>query len=413
LLGEKMALYQYIALSKAGKEDKGIVDAPNIQVARNKLKNKGLYVRTIKEDTEKKERELFPFLAKLVYRIPRKEVGMFVRQLGTLIGAGIPLDRSLSNIIDQTENKNFKKVVIEMKAAITEGASLSQAMEKHPDVFPKQFPSLISVGEKTGEYEKTLMRLAELEEASSELKSKVQVAMVYPFIMGLLSLVVAIFLLTIVIPQIQELFTQFDAELPLITRIVIGISSAIINYWWLMIGSVFGGIYFFIRFKNSKNGRPKWDRFVLKIPIFGSLIKKVLVSGFARNLSVLLANRVNLITSLDIVSIAVSNHVFESEIRSAISKIKEGGKLSDSLQGSLILSPMVIGMISAGEVSDTVPQMMSKLADIFDSEVNNAIKSMTQSLEPIMIVVMGGLIFTIMAAIMTPMYKLTQDIQNL
>lgn len=408
-----MALYQYIALSKAGKEDKGIVDAPNIQVARNKLKNKGLYVRTIKEDTEKKERELFPFLAKLVYRIPRKEVGMFVRQLGTLIGAGIPLDRSLSNIIDQTENKNFKKVVIEMKAAITEGASLSQAMEKHPDVFPKQFPSLISVGEKTGEYEKTLMRLAELEEASSELKSKVQVAMVYPFIMGLLSLVVAIFLLTIVIPQIQELFTQFDAELPLITRIVIGISSAIINYWWLMIGSVFGGIYFFIRFKNSKNGRPKWDRFVLKIPIFGSLIKKVLVSGFARNLSVLLANRVNLITSLDIVSVAVSNHVFESEIRSAISKIKEGGKLSDSLQGSLILSPMVIGMISAGEVSDTVPQMMSKLADIFDSEVNNAIKSMTQSLEPIMIVVMGGLIFTIMAAIMTPMYKLTQDIQNL
>ncbi len=408
-----MALYQYIALSKAGKEDKGIVDAANIQVARNKLKNKGLYVRTIKEDTEKKERELFPFLSKLVYRIPRKEVGMFVRQLGTLIGAGIPLDRSLSNIIDQTENKNFKKVVIEMKAAITEGSSLSQSMEKHPDVFPKQFPSLISVGEKTGEYEKTLMRLAELEEASSELKSKVQVAMVYPFIMGLLSLVVAIFLLTIVIPQIQELFTQFDAELPLITRIVIGISSAIINYWWLMIGSVFGGIYFFIRFKNSKNGRPKWDRFVLKIPIFGSLIKKVLVSGFARNLSVLLANRVNLITSLDIVSVAVSNHVFESEIRSAISKIKEGGKLSDSLQGSLILSPMVIGMISAGEVSDTVPQMMSKLADIFDSEVNNAIKSMTQSLEPIMIVVMGGLIFTIMAAIMTPMYKLTQDIQNL
>lgn len=408
-----MALYQYVAFSKAGKDEKGLVDAPNIQAARNKLKNKGLYVRTIKEDNVKKERELFPFLSKLVYRIPRKEIGLFVRQLGTLIGAGIPLDRSLSNIIDQTENTNFKKVVIEMKAAVTEGASLSQAMEKHPEVFPKQFPSLISVGEKTGEYEKTLMRLAELEEASSELKSKVQVAMVYPFIMGLLSLVVAIFLLTVVIPQIQELFTQFDAELPLITRIVIGISNAIINFWWLMIGSILGSVYAFIRFKTSKTGRPKWDRFVLKIPIFGSLIRKVLVSGFARNLSVLLSNRVNLITSLDIVSVAVDNHTFEVEIRSAIDKIKEGGKLSESFQGSVILSPMVIGMISAGEVSDTVPQMMSKLADIFDSEVNNAIKSMTQSLEPIMIVVMGGLIFTIMAAIMTPMYKLTQDIQNL
>ena len=408
-----MALFQYVAFSRAGKEEKGIVDAPSIQAARNKLKTKGLYVRVIKEDNVKKEKELFPFLAKIVYRIPRKEIGLFVRQLGTLIGAGIPLDRSLSNIIDQTENQNFKKVVIEMKASITEGASLSQSMEKHPDVFPKQFPSLISVGEKTGEYEKTLIRLAELEEASQELKSKVQVAMIYPFIMGLLSLVVAVFLLTVVIPQIQELFTSFDAELPLITRIVIGLSNAIINFWWLMIGSVLFITYSFIRFKNSKSGRPKWDKFLLKIPVFGSLTRKVLVSGFARNLSVLLANRVNLITSLDIVSISVDNFVFEAEIKSAIGRIKEGGKLSDSFQGSAILSPMVIGMISAGEVSDTVPQMMSKLADIFDSEVNNAIKSMTQSLEPIMIVVMGGLIFTIMAAIMTPMYKLTQDIQNL
>lgn len=408
-----MALYQYVAFSKSGKEDKGIVDAPTIQAARNKLKSKGLYVRVIKEDSAKKEKELFPFLSKFLYRIPRKEIGLFVRQLGTLIGAGIPLDRSLSNIIDQTENQNFKKVVIEMKASVTEGSSLSQSMEKHPDVFPKQFPSLISVGEKTGEYEKTLLRLAELEEASQELKSKVQVAMIYPFIMGLLSLTVAIFLLTVVIPQIQELFTQFDAELPLITRIVIGLSYAITNYWWLMIGTVFFSVYSFLRFKNSKTGRPKWDRFVLKVPVFGSLIRKVLVSGFSRNLSVLLANRVNLITSLDIVSVAVSNYVFEAEIRTAIDRIKEGGKLSDSFQGSVILSPMVIGMISAGEVSDTVPQMMSKLADIFDSEVNNAIKSMTQSLEPIMIVVMGGLIFTIMAAIMTPMYKLTQDIQNL
>ena len=141
-----MALFQYVAFSRAGKEEKGIVDAPSIQAARNKLKTKGLYVRVIKEDNVKKEKELFPFLAKIVYRIPRKEIGLFVRQLGTLIGAGIPLDRSLSNIIDQTENQNFKKVVIEMKASITEGASLSQSMEKHPDVFPKQFPSLISVG---------------------------------------------------------------------------------------------------------------------------------------------------------------------------------------------------------------------------------------------------------------------------
>ncbi|MBK7056366.1 MAG: type II secretion system F family protein [Leptospiraceae bacterium] len=408
-----MALFTYVAFNKTGKEVKDIIEANNLQGARNKLKAKGLYVRVIKEDAEKKERELFPFLAKFLYRIPRKEVGLFVRQLGTLLGAGIPLDRSLNNISEQIENRNFKKVIMDIRAGITEGQSLSQAMARYPDVFPDQYSSLISVGEKTGEYENTLIRLADLEEAANDLKSRVQVAMIYPLIMGMVSLFVAVFLLVVVIPQIQELFSQFEAELPLITRIVIGISSAIINFWWLMIGSVFGAYYAFNRFKTSEEGKKKWDRFFLKVPVFGTLTKKVLISTFARNLSVLLINRVPLIVSLSIVAKIVGNYIFQVEIQTAIDKIKEGGKLSDSLQGSVILTPMVLGMISAGEASDTVPKMMDKLSDIFDKEVDNAIKSMTQSLEPIMIIVMGALIFTIMAAIMTPMYKLTQEIQNL
>ncbi|MCB1179487.1 MAG: type II secretion system F family protein [Leptospiraceae bacterium] len=407
-----MAIYNYIAFSKKGKEEKGIIDAASLQAARNKLKQKGLYVRTIKEDKEKQERESFPLLSKLLYRIPRKTIALFIRQLGTLIGAGIPLDKSLSNIIEQLDNYNFKKIVIEMKADITEGMTLSKSMEKHPSIFPKQFPSLISVGERTGEYEKTLMRLADLEDSSAELKAKVQVAMIYPMIMGLLSFAVAIFLLTVVIPQIQELFSQFDTELPLITRIVIGLSNAIINYWILMILSL-GAIYYsFHKFTSTPTGREKWDRFTLKIPIIGSLKRKVVVSSFAKNLGVLLTSRVPLITSLEIVAIAVDNSIFENEIKEAVVKIKEGGKLSDSFQGSEILSPMVLGMLSAGELSDTVPDMMNRLADIYTREVDNSVKSMTQSLEPIMIVVMGGLIFTIMAAIMSPMYKLTQEIQN-
>jgi general secretion pathway protein F len=408
-----MALFTYVAFNKTGKEVKDIIEANNLQGARNKLKAKGLYVRVIKEDAEKKERELFPFLAKFLYRIPRKEVGLFVRQLGTLLGAGIPLDRSLNNISEQIENRNFKKVIMDIRAGITEGQSLSQAMARYPEVFPDQYSSLISVGEKTGEYENTLIRLADLEEASNDLKARVQVAMIYPLIMGMVSLFVAIFLLVVVIPQIQELFSQFEAELPLITRIVIGISNAIINFWWAMIGTVFGGYYLINRWKTSEQGKKKWDKNFLKVPIFGTLTKKVLISTFARNLSVLLINRVPLIVSLSIVLKIVGNHIFQVEIQNAIDRIKEGGKLSDSLQGSVILTPMVIGMISAGEASDTVPKMMDKLADIFDKEVDNAIKSMTQSLEPIMIIVMGALIFTIMAAIMTPMYKLTQEIQNL
>jgi general secretion pathway protein F len=408
-----MALFTYIAYNKSGKEVKDIVEATNLQAARNKLKAKGFYVKSIKEDQEKKEKELLPFLAKFIYRVPRKQVELFVRQLGTLVGAGIPLDKSLNNISEQLENRSLKKIVMDMRAAITEGLSLSQAMAKYPDVFPEQYSSLISVGEKTGEYENTLIRLADLEEAASDMRSKVKVAMIYPLIMGMVSLFVAIFLLVVVVPQIQELFAQFETELPLITRIVIGISDIITNYWLFIIIGIVGGYMGFNSYTTSPEGKKKWDTYFLKIPVFGSLTKKVLVSSFARNLSVLLMNRVSLITSLSIVSKIVDNHVFQTEINSAIGKIKEGEKLSESFQGSAILSPMVIGMIAAGEVSDTVPSMMSKLSEIYDKEVNNAIKSMTQSLEPIMIVVMGAIIFTIMAAIMTPMYKLTQEIQNL
>ncbi|XDD55764.1 type II secretion system F family protein [Leptospira sp. WS4.C2] len=408
-----MPLFTYVAFNRKGKEEKNIIDAPNLQAARNKLKAKGLYVRSIQEDREKEERELFPFLSKLLYRIPRKEVGLFCKQLGTLIGAGIPLDKCLLSIIDQVENIYFKKVLIEMRADITEGMSLSESMKKHKTVFPDQYPSLISVGESTGNYEDTLHRLAELEEKSSELKSKVQVAMIYPMIMGLLSLGVSIFLLVVVIPQIEQLFASFDAKLPLLTRGVIFLSYVLTNYWFFILGAIAGGLLGFMKWKSSGEGKKTWDKFLLKLPVIGTLLRKILVSNFARNLSILLMNRVPLIVSLNIVSDVVGHTVFKEEIESAIIKIKEGGKLSDSLQGSQVLPQMVLGMLSAGEASDKVPEMMNKLSEIYESEVDTAIKSLTQSLEPMMIIVMGGIIFTIMAAIMTPMYKLTQEIQGM
>ncbi|MBM9545641.1 type II secretion system F family protein [Leptospira sp. 201903074] len=408
-----MPLFTYVAFNRKGKEEKNIIDAPNLQAARNKLKAKGLYVRSIQEDREKEERELFPFLSKLLYRIPRKDVGLFCKQLGTLIGAGIPLDKCLLSIIDQVENIYFKKVLIEMRADITEGMSLSESMKKHKTVFPDQYPSLISVGESTGNYENTLHRLAELEEKSSELKSKVQVAMIYPMIMGLLSLGVSIFLLVVVIPQIEQLFASFDAKLPLLTRGVIFLSYVLTNYWFFILGAIAGGLLGFMKWKSSGEGKKTWDKFLLRLPVIGTLLRKILVSNFARNLSILLMNRVPLIVSLNIVSDVVGHTVFKEEIESAIIKIKEGGKLSDSLQGSQVLPQMVLGMLSAGEASDKVPEMMNKLSEIYESEVDTAIKSLTQSLEPMMIIVMGGIIFTIMAAIMTPMYKLTQEIQGM
>ena len=407
-----MAIFSYTAINRKGKEVKGIVDAPNVQTARKKLKADGLYVRKIAEDAQKREKELFPFLAKFLYRIPRKEVGLFVKQLGTLLGAGIPLDKSLASIIEQTDNPNLKKIIIEIRSDITEGTALSEAMAKHGDVFPSQYSSLVEVGEKTGEYEKVLNRLAELEQKNSEMKGKVQTAMVYPLIIGSISFLVAIFLLTVVIPQIQELFIQMEAELPLITRMVIYLSAIITGYWWLILILFGGAITLFVKYTSTPNGRRQFQNFIIKIPLVGPMYKKVLVSRFTSNLGVLVYNKVPLISSLTIVATIVDNVNFREEILDAINRIKEGSKLSDSMHNSQILPQMVLGMVAAGEMSDQVPEMLMKLSEIYENELDSAIKSMTQSLEPLLIVVMGGMIFLIMASIMTPMYQLTNNLKN-
>lgn len=408
-----MALFTYTAFNKKGKEEKGIIDAPNIQSARTKLKGKGLYVRQISEDAERKDRELFPFLAKLLYRVPRKVIGMFCRQLGTLLGAGIPLDKSLSNIVEQTDHEVFRKVVVAMQADITEGISLSDAMRKHPDVFPNQYPSLVSVGERTGDYETALIRLSEMEDKNTELRAKVTTALVYPAIIFILLQIVIIFLLTTVVPQIEHLFVEFNATLPLITQIVIGSSKLITGYWFLIFPVIIGMIVGFFFYKSTPDGKERWERFILSIPIIRTLSKKVLISNFARNLGILLTNRVPLIVSLQIVEQIVDHSVFGEEIRNAASRIREGEKLSASFLSSEILPQMVLGMMSAGEASDRVPEMMNKLAEIYDAEVDTSLKAATQAIEPLMLVFMGFAIGIIMAAIIVPMFSLTQNLQGM
>ncbi|PKA19652.1 type II secretion system F family protein [Leptospira haakeii] len=408
-----MALFTYTAFNKKGKEEKGIIDAPNIQSARAKLKSKGFYVRQISEDAERKDRELFPFLAKLLYRVPKKIIGLFSRQLGTLLGAGIPLDKSLSSIIEQTDHEVFRKVVIAMQADITEGSSLSDSMRKHPDVFPNQYPSLVSVGERTGDYETALMRLAEMEEKNLQLKGKVTTALVYPGIIFCLLQIVIIFLLTTVVPQIEHLFIEFNATLPLITQIVIGSSRILTGYWFLIFPMIGAGVVGFFFYKSTPEGKEKWEKFVLRIPIIRTLNKKVLISNFARNLGILLTNRVPLIISLQIVEQIVNHSVFGQEIRNACDRIREGEKLSAAFTGSEILPQLVLGMMSAGEVSDRVPEMLNKLAEIYDQEVDSALKNATQAIEPLMLVFMGFAIGIIMAAIIVPMFSLTQNLQGI
>lgn len=406
-----MPIFQYEAFTTDGVRVEGVIEAPNSQAAQKKLKSQSLYVRTLKEDSVKRDRELFPFLSKLLYRISRKEIGIFARQLGTLLGAGIAIDDALESIREQTENPTLKKVVIQMKTSITEGKSLSQALGEHTDIFPPVYENMVKVGEATGGYEITLNRLAELEEKNEELKSKAITALIYPGIMFFLSVFVVVFLLTSVVPQIEMIFTSFQGELPLPTRIVLGVSNIVQNFWAVALVGFMAAIYFLLRYRATEAGKMKTDTIILQIPFFGNLQRKIQVGRFSRNLGTLLESNVGLLGALEIVSGTVGNAVFKDELSAAAKKISEGISIREALKGSKVIPHMARGMIAAGESTDRLPELLLKVAVILESEVDAAVKRMTNALEPIMIVVMGGLVAAIMAAIMMPLYKMTELIK--
>ncbi|HRP69574.1 MAG TPA: type II secretion system F family protein, partial [Turneriella sp.] len=397
-----MPHYQYTAFNKKGQKVTDVVEAISVQAATQKLKSQNLYVREIRADSTKRDRELFPFLSNLLYRIKRKDTGIFSRQLGTLLGAGIPLNEALSDISEQTENKHLRKIIQEMKQQVTEGKSLSETIKQYADVFPPVYSSMIRVGEATGNYEPTLKRLADLEERNEELKSRAITAMIYPMFMLVISVGVIFFLMTSVVPQLSDLFSGFKAELPLITRVVIGLSKIFSNFWYVMILAIAGGIYAFVRYRSTPAGKLKTDKMIMRIPFFGNLLRRIQVGLFCRNLGILAESQVPLLDALKIVSGTVTNSVFIDEINVAVQQIKEGSSLRESLKDSVILPQMAKGMISAGESTDRLAELLIKAAEIMECEVDSAVRRMTQSLEPIMIVFLGGIVAAIMAAVMMP-----------
>ncbi len=406
-----MAHYQYTAFSNTGQKVTGVIEAPSPQAATQKLKSQNFYVRELREDSAKRDRDLFPFLSNLLYRIKRKDAGLFARQLGTLLGAGIPLNEALSDIGEQTENIHLKKIIQEMKQQVIEGKSLSEAMAEHSNVFPPVYESMVRVGEATGNYEPTLKRLADLEERNEELKARAITAMIYPAFMLLISVGVVFFLMTSVVPQLSDLFSGFKAELPFITRTVIGLSKFFSSFWHVMILAAFGGIYAFVRYRKTPEGRHKTDKFILRIPFFGGLLRRIQVGLFCRNLGILVESQVPLLDALKIVSGTITNSIFIDELNAAIQQIKEGSSLRESMRNSVILPQMARGMIAAGESTDRLAELLIKAAEIMESEVDSAVRRMTQSLEPIMIVFLGGIVAAIMAAVMLPMYKMTEYIK--
>jgi len=405
-----MPVYEYKALDKNGKSRKGIIDADSSTAARKKLRAGGNYPISIKESSARSRRKEGGNTATLTFfeRVKSKEIHVFTRQLATLIGAKIPLVPSLTSLIAQTSNPAFKKIIAQIKESVNEGNTLTNAMAEHPKVFSNIYLNMVRAGEASGSLDIVLERLADFGEKQEALKGRLTAALIYPCVMALICIGVLFILITYIIPNITQVFVEMDQLLPLPTRILIGVSDFLRTYWLVVIiffiGVVAAGRFFFA----SRYGRHLWDHLLLRIPVTGTVLQKIILARFAATLGSLLESGVGLIASMEIVKTIMNNSQISQVVDDAIVQIREGKSITVSLGNSPWFPPMFVQMVGVGEQAGTLERMLTKVADAYEREVESAVMGMTALIEPIMIVGMGGVVGVIILSILLPIFEMNQ-----
>lgn len=403
-----MPSFTYKAKTAAGLVMEGTIDADEQRAAVEKLRGQKMVVLEI---VEKSVSPVEKFKALVGWKkkakdIPSKDLSLFSRQLSTLVGAGVPIVQSLGILESQAENPDFKEVLGAVKTDIEAGLSISDALRKHPNAFPDLYCAMVKAGELGGILDTILERLTAYLESSEELKAKVKGAMMYPAIVLSICTIVTIFLLVFVIPTFKNIFAGFGRALPLPTQCLIDLSDAMKSKWYLIIATPIAGWQGYKRFYATPYGQKWVDGQSLKAPIFGPILKKVAVARFTRTLGTLIKSGVPIMQALETVAQTAGNVVIAEAVNATRESIREGGHLSDPLKKSGIFPNMVTSMISVGEETGALDIMLAKIADFYDSEVDTAVKGLTSLIEPIVIVVMGLIIGTIVIAMFMPMFEL-------
>jgi len=404
-----MPIYAYRAKEANGNVTTGEVEAAKEQEAVARVKALKMTVIEIAEKKPSifiKIKEMIPGLGKP--DVTSKDLVLFSRQLSTLVSAGVPIVQSLSILADQAENPTFKAVLQAVRTDIEAGLSISDSLKKHPEAFPDIYTAMIRAGEVGGILDTILERLSAFLESSEALKAKVKAAMMYPAIVMTICFAVTIFLLVFVIPTFKSIFSSFGQELPTPTLVILGISDFLISKWYLIPTLPTAAFYAFKRYYATPAGHRAVDGKMLKAPIFGIILKKVAVAKFTRTLGTLIKSGVPIMQGLETVAATAGNVVIEEAVLAARESIREGGRLADPLKKSGIFPNMVTQMIGVGEETGALDQMLSKIADFYDQEVDAAVKGLTSMIEPLVIVFLGTVIGGIVIAMFMPMFQMSQ-----
>jgi type IV pilus assembly protein PilC len=400
-----MPVWEYTARNAQNQMLKGTLDAPNKEEATRQLRQKKLILVSIREQ---------PKQLKLSFgggKIPTRDVVIFTRQFSTMINAGLPLVQSLTVLADQTENKALSDVTRLVVYDVESGHTLADAFGKHPKAFSELYVNMVAAGEAGGILDTILGRLAVFLEKNDALVRKVKGAMVYPgVIMSVAGIAISV-LLIFVIPVFQKMFASVNLELPLPTRIVVGLSEFLKGYWWAVLAIAGGIVYGIKQYYATETGRKNLDKFMLSLPVLGDVIRKSAVSRFTRTLGTLISSGVSILDGLEITAKTSGNRVIHDAVMASRSSIAGGETISAPLAKSNVFPPMVTSMIAIGEQTGGLDEMLSKIADFYDEEVDVAVGALLSLMEPVMIVVLGVVVGGMVVAMYLPIFDMINTVQ--
>ncbi|HEX9052822.1 MAG TPA: type II secretion system inner membrane protein GspF [Anaeromyxobacter sp.] len=403
-----MPVFEYKALNATGKSVQGLREADSPKTLRATLRREGVFLTEVLGEQQVKAAQAREVNVRrwVLGRISAEDLAIATRQLAVLVHAGIPLVDSLTALVEQVEKEKLKRVLGDVKQRVNEGSTLADALALHPRVFGDLFVNMIRAGEQSGALEIVLVRLADFTESQARLRSKILGTMAYPAAMMVIGSAVLGILFTVVIPKVTKLFEDTRATLPWMTRVLIAFTGFVTHWWWAILAVLALAIWGFVRWKRSPEGKARWHRFVLTVPIFGRLVRIIAIGRFARTLSTLLKSGVPLLTAMDIVKNVVGNVRLAEVIEQARDAIREGESIAAPLKRSGEFPPLVHHMVAVGERSGALEEMLANVASAYEDQVDTTVTALTSLLEPIMIVVMGGAVGFIVFSVLMPILQI-------
>ena len=404
-----MITFSYQARDTAGRIVSGVQEALNEDNAVTSLMSRGLMVLSLNRKTAVTRSR------KKSTKVKETDVVLFTRQLATMIEAGISLVQALTALYEQADPKKqraLRSVISDVTTRVQGGETFHESIAKHPRVFNRLFVSMVKAGEHGGLLAEILDRLAGFLEASARLKKKVKSAMTYPVIVVCIAFAITTFLIVRVVPIFGEIFADFGAKLPAPTQFLIDLSNFVRGEWYFLLAGLIGAIVGVRMFVRSKRGKELWDRWKLKLPIFGPLVHKIAMSRFARTFAQLIRSGVPILEVLDIVGGSAGNHVVEESVKGVALDVEKGDNLSVSLSRKKIFPPMLLRMVAAGEATGKIDTMLEKMADFWDEEIEAMLDALTSLIEPLLIVFLGVIVGGIVIAMFLPIFKLNEVVSQ-